>query len=318
MAEASITPKIEKINKKTRRWKKFKNQKYLQIMAIVGVVWMLIFQYIPMAGIIIAFKRYNIASTIFNAQWVGLKYFKQFFVDDQIPLVIKNTLGISFYKLIIGFPLPILFALLLNELKNVKYKKVVQTVTYLPHFLSWVVLGGIMMNWMDMTGLLTKLCVGMHIIPKATNMIGIPSYFWAIVVSSDIWKELGWNAIIYLAAITSIDQEMYEAATIDGAGRFQKMFKITLPCIKPTIAILLILAVSGLLNSNFDQIFVLRNNLNIDASNVLDIYVYKTGIANLQYSYATAVGLLKSVVALILLLSANFVTKKLNDNTSVL
>lgn len=318
MQQTAIGIEKKNIKKKSSKIKKFKSQKYLQIMVILGILWMIIFNYVPMFGILIAFKRYNIAKSIFEAPWVGFKYFAEFFKDDQIPMVLKNTLGISFFKLIFGFPLPIIFAILLNELRSIRYKKFVQTVSYLPHFLSWVVLGGIMMSWMEQTGFLTKLLFNLHIISKPTNMLGTSHYFWQIAVISDIWKELGWNAIIYLAAIASIDQEMYEAATIDGAGRIQKIFKITLPCLKPTIAVLLILAISGLLNSNFDQTFVLRNNLNIDASEVLDIYVYKIGIANLKYSYATAVGLLKSVVALILLLSANAVTKKLNDNTSVL
>jgi putative aldouronate transport system permease protein len=313
--QLSYNVKPDKKAKRRKLWNKIKAQKYLQVMALLGVLWMIIFNYIPMLGIIIAFKRYNIAKPIMDAPWVGLMHFRAFLQDDNLLLVLKNTLGISFLRLIIGFPLPIIFALFLNELNNVRFKKSVQTISYLPHFLSWVVLGGILYTWLADVGIINDILLKLGLISERVNFMAVPKYFWSIVIISDIWKELGWSAIIYLAAIASIDQEMYEAATIDGAGRFGKMFQITLPCIKPTIAILFILAVSGLLNSNFDQIFVLRNSLNQSASDVLDIYVYRIGISNARYSYATAAGLLKSIVALILLITANFTTKKLNETS---
>jgi len=219
-------------------------------------------------------------------------------------------------KLLIGFPMPILFALLLNELRSVRFKKAVQTISYLPHFLSWVILGGILTTWLADVGIINKVLLALGFIHEPISYLAEPSYFWTIIVSSDIWKELGWSAIIYLAAITGVSPELYEAATIDGAGRFQKMYYITLPMIKGTITILFILAVSGILNSNFDQIFVLKNQLNEVASNVIDTYVYQIGISQGRYSYATAVGLVKSVIAFILLLTANSITKRLN-NTSL-
>jgi putative aldouronate transport system permease protein len=290
-------------------------QRYLQAMALLGVAWMFIFNYIPMYGIIIAFKNYDIIKSISAAPWAGLEHFKAFLQDENLSYVIKNTIGMSLIKLIVGFPLPILFALFLNELRSVRLKKVVQTISYLPHFLSWVILGGILATWLADVGIINKLLMALNMIHEPISYLAEPNYFWGIVISSDIWKELGWSAIIYLAAMSGVSPEMYEAATIDGAGRFQKMAYITLPSIKGTIAILFILAISGILNSNFDQILVLRNQLNETASNVIDVYVYQTGLLSGRYSYSAAVGLIKSVIALMLLLSANYVTKKLSDTS---
>ncbi|KTS84585.1 protein lplB [Paenibacillus jamilae] len=297
----------------TRRWG---GQKHLQTMALLGVVWMIIFHYIPMYGILIAFKHFDIIGTISSAPWAGLEHFRAFLEDDNFWYIVKNTLGISLLKLAIGFPLPIVFALFLNEIRSTRFKKSIQTISYLPHFLSWVILGGILTTWLADTGLINQLLLAWGWIDQPISYLAEPGYFWTIVVSSDIWKELGWSAIIYLAAMAGVSTDMYEAATIDGAGRFQKMWYVTLPAIKGTISILFILAVSGILNSNFDQILVLRNSLNESASNVVDIYVYQVGIQQGRFSYSTAVGLLKSVLALILLLIANSVTKRMN-NTSL-
>ncbi|RSK25610.1 sugar ABC transporter permease [Bacillus sp. HMF5848] len=306
---------LSKKEKFKRHLRKLSQQKALQVMALLGVLWMFIFNYIPMYGLIIAFKEYSVIRTIGEAPWVGLMQFKEFLADENFWIVVKNTLGISLIKLFIGFPLPIIFALMLNELTSLQFKKMVQTISYLPHFLSWVVLGGILTTWLADIGIINDILLGMRIIDEPTNFLAEPDYFWGIVIMSDIWKELGWSAIIYLAAIAGVSTELYEAATIDGANRFQKIWHVTLPAIRPTIAILFILAVSGVLNSNFDQILILRNALNESASNVVDIYVYQTGIQNARYSYATAVGLLKAVIAFILLLSANKIVKKLNGTS---
>jgi putative aldouronate transport system permease protein len=295
--------------------RRFMAQKYLQLMALLGIAWMIIFSYIPLYGLIIAFKEFDITQSISAAPWVGLQQFKEFFSDDSLPYVLKNTLGMSLLKLIIGFPLPILFALFINELRSLRFKKAVQTISYLPHFLSWVILGGIITTWLSDVGIINHVLMSLHLIKEPISYLAEPGYFWSIIVSSDIWKELGWNAIIYLAAISSVSPELYEAATIDGANRFQKMFLVTLPMIKGTIAILFILAISGILSSNFDQVFILKNQLNESASNVIDTYVYQVGISEGRYSYSTAVGLFKSIIAFILLLSANFITKKLNDTS---
>lgn len=311
-------PIIESLTRK-EKLKKFKkrlsSQKYLQIMALLGVVWMFIFNYIPMYGLVIAFKEYSIIKTISEAPWVGLMQFKEFLQDENFWIVLKNTLGISLIKLFIGFPLPIIFALMLNELTSMKLKKAVQTISYLPHFISWVVLGGILTTWLADIGVINDILLGLGLISERTNFLAEPDNFWAIVILSDIWKELGWSAIIYLAAIAGVSPELYESSTIDGANRFQKMWHVTLPSIRPTITILFILAVSGILNSNFDQILILRNSLNESASNVVDIYVYQLGIQNARYSYATAVGLMKAIIAFILLFSANKIAKKLNGTS---
>ncbi|SDX45966.1 sugar ABC transporter permease [Paenibacillus sp. CF384] len=295
--------------------RKMIGQKYLQVMALLGVAWMIIFNYIPMYSVIIAFKEFDIIHSVHDAPWVGFQHFREFLEDDELPGVIWNTVGMSMIKLIIGFPLPIIFALFLNELRSLKLKKFVQTISYLPHFLSWVILGGILTTWLADVGIINNILIALGFIDEPISYLAEPSYFWSIVISSDIWKELGWSAIIYLAAIAGVSPEMYEAATIDGAGRFQKMWFVTLPSIQGTIAILFILAVSGILNSNFDQILVLRNSLNESASNVIDVYVYQTGLLSGRYSYSAAVGLFKSIIALILLIMANQVSKKLNDTS---
>jgi putative aldouronate transport system permease protein len=298
-----------------RLLKKLKSQKQLQLMAWLGVIWMIIFSYIPMYGVVIAFKKYNIVKPIADAPWVGLQYFKEFLSDENFKIVLKNTIGISLLKLLVCFPIPIFFALMLNELTSVKFKKFVQTISYLPHFLSWVILGGIMMNWLSDVGLINKILMDLHILKQPITFMAEPKYFWGISVISELWKELGWSAIIYLAAIAGVDPEMYEAATIDGAGRFSRMFYITIPSIKPTIALLFVLAVSGLLNTNFDQIMVLKNSLNASSSEVIDTFVYRMGLQSARFSYATAVGLFKSVIAFMLLWIANFASKKLNDTS---
>lgn len=291
--------------------KKFWNQRILQLMVLPGIIWMIVFNYIPMGGIIIAFKKYKITRTIAEAPWVGLKYFEEFFKDTNFLNIIANTIGISLLKLIIGFPLPIIFALLINEIRNLKFKKFTQTISYLPHFLSWVVLGGILTTWLSKEGVINDFLVAIKVLKEPISFLGNPKHFWGIALISDSWKELGWSAIIYLAAITGVDQQMYEAATVDGANKLHKIFYITLPSITGTIAIMLILQVSSLLNSNFDQIMILKNQINISRSQVIDTYVYQVGMTLGKFSYATAVGLFKSIIALMLLLTSNKTCKKL-------
>ena len=312
------------LNKKTFL-QRLREEKYLQIMAWCGLIWMIIFNYAPMYGILIAFKKnFKITTPLFSKEfwsspWAdhfGFQHFINFFKDAEFANIMMNTLGISLLKLLICFPLPIVFALLLNEVRNARFKRFVQTVSYLPHFLSWVVLGGILTTWLDSSGLINQLLVRMGILDEGISFLAYPKYFWGITVISDLWKELGWSTIIYLAAISGIDQEMYEAAEVDGAGRLRKIVSITLPAIQGTIIIMLILQVGQLLNTNFDQVFVLWNPLNAERSNVIDIYTYTTGMRGMRYSYATAIGLFKSVAAFALLFITNQITKKVN-NTSL-
>lgn len=305
-------------------WQRLKDEKWLQLMAWLGLAWMLVFNYAPMYGLLIAFKKnYKITTPLFSLEFLksawadnfGLQHFINFFKDAEFANIMINTLGISLLKLLICFPLPIVFAILLNEVKNDRFKKNIQTISYLPHFLSWVVLGGILTSWLDENGLVNQVFVKVGLMQKPLSYLAYPRFFWFIVVFSDLWKELGWSAIIYLAAISGIDQQMYEAAEIDGASRLRQIFSITLPSIKGTIIIMFILAVGGLLNSNFDQIFVLWNPLNSERSNVIDIYTYTTAMRSMRYSYASAIGLFKSVVAFILLFIANQFTKKVNKTS---
>lgn len=291
-------------------------------MALCGVAWMILFNYVPLYGLLIAFKKnFIITKPLFSMEFLqsawaannGLQHFIAFLHDDEFFNIMQNTLGISLLKLVFSFPLPIIFALLLNELKKPEFKKIVQTISYLPHFLSWVVLGGILTSWLSEGGILNEVLINFGIIEEGITYLAYPEYTWAILIISDIWKELGWSAIIYLAAISGIDPALYEAAEVDGASRLRQVFSITLPCIKGTVAILFILAVGNLLNSNFDQILVLWNPLNAPRSNVIDIYTYNTAMRSMRFSYAAAIGLFKSVFAFILLFIADRVTKKLND-----
>lgn len=301
--------------KNNNLWKRIKQQRFLLLMVIPGMIWLFVFCYLPMYGCQIAFQNYRITDTLGTSQWVEFKWFLKFFNDPSFLEIMKNTLGISLLKLVFGFTAPIIFALMLNEIRNVKFKRAVQTLSYLPHFLSWVILGGIMITWLSDTGLINKVLIALGLLDEGISFLAKPEYFWGISVISEIWKELGWGAIIYLAAISGIDPTLYEAAEIDGANRFHKLWYITLPEISGTIAILFILQVGGIMGSNFDQIFVLHNSLNDSASNVIDMFVYKIGIGNGSYSYATAIGLFRSVISLFLLLIANKVTSKLEGSS---
>ena len=303
-----------KMNKFLRKVYK---QRFLLMMVIPGIIFMLVFNFYPIYFAQIAFKDYNITmgTHLSLAPWVGLAHITEFFKSPDFANVMIDTLGISFYKLLIGFPIPIIFAIMLNEITQTRFKKMVQTVTYLPHFLSWIIIGGILLTWMSDSGLITNALYRLHLINNNNNMLANASYFWPISVGTELWKEFGWNSIIYLAAIATIDTEMFEAARIDGAGKLRQIWNITLPSIAPTIVLMLILAISGLFGSNFDQIFVLRNAVNAPASNVIDIYVYQASFMYNRFDYATAVGLFKSLIAAIMLIGANASSRKLTGNS---
>lgn len=287
----------------------------LQVIALLGAAWLIVFSYVPLPGIYIAFSDYKVTRGIFGGAFVGLKHFAEFLTDKNLPNVIINTLAISGLNLTIGFVMPIIFALLLNELKNLRYKRVVQTVSYLPHFLSWVVLGGFLISWTSEYGLINQLLMQFNLIKTPTYLLSDEQYFWWVALISQLWKETGWNAILFIAAIAGVSQELYESATLDGANRFQKARYITVPGISSTIAILFILQSAYILSSNFDQIFVLRNTLNANRSTVLDIYTYRIGIQLGRFSYSTAVGLTKSVISLLLLLITNKVSERVTGST---
>lgn len=293
-----------------------KNGWELLSMASLSVLFLGVFAYVPMFGIILAFKDgdgvLNLTNAMFQSEWVGFGNFKEFFLDKDFINVLKNTLGLNLLSLLFTFPAPILFAILMNEIKNHKFKTAVQTVTFFPQFLSWVVYGGIILSLINMdTGALSKILVSLNIISETTDIIAEPRYFWAIIILSNILKGVGWGSVIYLAAICGLDKALFEAAEIDGANRFQCVIHITLPGIATTVTVYLLLAISGLLNNGVEQIMVFQNQLNLSASEVIDTFVLKYGIRQNMYSYATAIGLFKSVIGLILIVLANFSVKKI-------
>ncbi|MCQ6563072.1 ABC transporter permease [Paenibacillus mendelii] len=292
---------------KSETWQKVKQYRVLLIMLIPGMLYYLIFHYLPMYGVVLAFKDFKITRGILGSPWVGLDVFNKVFSDNYFYVVLKNTIVISFYKLIFGFPVPIVFALLLSEISSAKFKKAAQTVSYLPHFISWVVLGGIFFTIFSLEGSVNTILQWFGVDPVL--FMADDRYFRSILVATSIFQGFGWGSIIYFAAISSIDPQMYEAAIIDGAGRFKRMIYISIPMLVPVIAIMLILSMSGILDAGFDQIFNMYNIRVMNVSDIIDTYVYRKGLVEMNYSYATAVGLFKSLVALILIVSVNRVVK---------
>ncbi|HEY5560272.1 MAG TPA: ABC transporter permease subunit [Clostridiaceae bacterium] len=289
--------------------KYLKRDKLLYLMLVPGIAFFIIFKYVPMYGILIAFKEYSFKGGITGSPWVGLKYFNQFFGSPDFGRVMGNTIKISLYKLIIGFPAPIIFAMLLNEVRNSVYKRTIQTVVYLPHFLSWVVIGNLVIILLaPKSGLISGMLTLMT--GKEINLLMNPDYFRGVLVLSDMWKELGWSTIIYLAALNGVDPNLYEAADIDGANGFQSMIHITLPSIRSVVIIMLILRVGYILDAGFEQVLIMSNALVNDVSEIIDTYVYKIGLLQAQYSLSTAVNLFKSAIGLCLVVTINKIAKR--------
>ncbi|UVI33370.1 ABC transporter permease [Paenibacillus spongiae] len=290
-------------------------QKYLYLMVVPCMIWFIVFNYIPMAGIIIAFKKYTFAKGIFGSPWAGLQYFEQFVTGYHFKIILINTLAISFLKLIFAFPAPIALALLLNEVKLKLFKRSVQTLSYMPHFISWVIVIGIWGRMLSVDeGIVNTVLIKLGIADEPINFMLTSQYMWSIATLSEIWKTVGFSSIIYLAALSAINTELYEAAGIDGAGRFRKLFHITLPGIRPTIAILFILAIGGIFSSNFDQLYIMGLPPVLDKTEVIDTYIYRYGLQHLQYNIGAAAGLLRSFVALILVLLTNKIVKMLGED----
>ncbi|WP_443663575.1 ABC transporter permease [Clostridium sp.] len=296
---------------------KVKEQKELILITLPFLVLLIVFVYVPLWGWIMAFQNYKPALGVQGSEWVGLKNFSVLFKDPDFYHAIRNTLGISVLKFVTGFTGAITLAVLINEVRNVKFKKVVQTISYLPHFVSWVVAASIVTTALSPdNGIVNEVLIALHFIKEPIAFMGIPKLFWGILAGSDLWKEIGWSTIIYLAAMTAIDNELYEAASIDGAGRIRKVFAITLPSIIPTIKILMILSIGWLLTANFEQVYLLRNGMVADVSNTLEIYVYNLGIPLGRYSFATTAGIFTSVVSLILVMSCNRLSKLLDGESA--
>lgn len=298
-------------------WSQFIYQWQLQLMILPGIVFMIIFNYVPIYGLVLAFKQYTVVDTIGDAPWVGLENFAIILSDKYFWESVVNTLGISAIKLSLGFFLPIVLAIMIYEVPWTPFKKIVQTLTYLPHFFSWIILGGMLISWMSTNGLLNDFLgmIGFH---ATTNHLLEANQYWWIAALSDVWKEAGWGTILYLAVMSGIDPSLYEAAEVDGASKLSRIWYITIPELGTMITLNLILTVSALFGSNLDQTLVLQNSQNQPKSEVINSYVYRVGLSQGDFSYATAVGLGVSVISALLLVITNLVSKKFNDNESVL
>jgi putative aldouronate transport system permease protein len=294
--------------------KRLIEQRYLLLLSAPFVIWLIVFKYIPLTGWAMAFQDYKPQFGFFQQNFVGLKHFRALFAARQFYQALQNTLGMSILGLVFGFTTSIAFAILLNELRGLHFKRFTQTVSYLPHFVSWVIVANIVTNILSPSGPVNELLVRWGILREPYNFMIQQNLFWWIVVFSDIWKETGWNAIIYLAAITGIDAAIYEAAEIDGVNRLQKIRYITLPGIKSTIIILLIMSIGNIINIGFEKQMLLGNSVVSARSLVLDKYALDYGIGLFRYSYGTAIGIFKSVVSIILLICANTAARRIGED----
>lgn len=290
----------------------------LLLMMLPALATFLIFRYGAMFGLAMAFVDYkakigqSFLQNVMGSEWVGLKYFEQFLTSLNGTQVLRNTLLISLYKIVFCFPAPILLAIMLNELQSIRFKKVVQTVTYLPHFISWVVLAGILRMVLS-PDYGVSVAIANFFGTTPINFIGNKSYFRGLLVVTEIWREVGWNSIIYLAALTGIDPGLYEAAIIDGAGRFKRIIHVTIPCLVPTIVIMLILRTGTIMDAGFDQVYNMYNNSVRSVAEIIDTYIYEKGIIDTQYSYTTAIGLFKSIIGLGMVLLTDRIAKSLGQ-----
>lgn len=294
-------------------WKEFKKQKVLMIWSAAFLIYGIIFCYVPLGGWLMAFQNYKPKDGLWGSKFIGLDKFKTLFSDSSFLQVIRNTLAMGVINLVFTFVAAIAFAILLNEVHSKIGKKSVQTISYLPHFLSWIVVTGILHDVLSGTGIVNELLMNLGLLSQPLNFFAHPKYFWWIVGFANVWKETGWNAIIYLSAITAISPSLYEAASIDGAGRWAKIRHVTLPGIKPTIMILLLMNVGNVLNAGFEVQYLLGNGLVQSVSQTIDIYVLKWGISQLDYSIGTAAGIFKSVVSIILIVAANQISKRVGE-----
>ncbi|WP_318653423.1 ABC transporter permease [Paenibacillus rhizovicinus] len=283
--------------------------KYLYLLLLPGMLLILLFRYVPMYGIIIAFQDFNIFQGMNDQEWVGFAQFSRLFHSPDFIEILRNTILISVYKLLCAFTIPVILSLLLNELRHVAFKRVTQSIIYLPHFISWVIFSGILISFLNPVDGMVNAIIEMFG-GKPIDFLGDTRYFRSILVISDSYKEVGWGTIIYLAAISGVSPELYESARMDGANKARQMWHVTLPAIRPVIIILLILSLANILEAGFQQIYLLYSPLVYDVSDIIDTYVYRVGIQDANYSYATAAGLFKSVVAMVLIVSVNKIVKK--------
>ena len=309
---------VHKKTLKQRLW----DQRYLYILLFPALACLIVFSYIPMSGIYMAFTNFQprgngYIGDLFGAEFVGFQWFEYFFTTDFFKIM-RNTLATSLLTLLFSFPLPIILAVLLNEVKNKFAKSFVQTATYLPYFISWVIAANIFLTFLSSDGVINNILIALGVTDESIQFFQHGPYFWWILAFANAWKGMGYNAIIYLAAISGISQDMYEAAEIDGANRWKKIIHITLPAIKGTIIVMLILAIGGVLNTGYEQQLLMANDSILEYSDVLDTYAYRYGLRNGMYSYGTAVGLFKSIVSFILVMGANKISKRFSDDQSTL
>lgn len=304
--------------------RRFRKQLPFQIFVWLGLAFLLVFNYAPMFGVLIAFKNYKIStgiSGIFTSEWVGLRYFRELVRDYNFPNLVRNTLALSVLKLVFSFPVPIILAIMLTETRSAFMRRFVQTASYLPHFISWVIVSGMAYAFFSTeTGMINNALMTLHIIQEPIKILTDPNSFWGLAVASAIWKEAGWWTIIFLASISGIDPTQYEAAEMDGAGRMQRIWHVTLPGMKSAIIAVLILSIGsilggGMVGSNFEQVMLLGNSLNNDKAQIIQTYAFNVGLAQGRYAFAAATDLIQSFIAVILVVSANTIAKKVSGSS---
>ena len=307
-AGAVINPELA--NKKSK-WHTLGKQKMLILMSVPFVLYVILFRYIPLWGWTMAFQNYKPARNFFQQSWVGFKWFAELFHSPEFLRSLRNTVGMSLISTALGYITAIVLAVFLNEVRFIGIKRFVQTVSYLPHFLSWVIVCGLVANVLNVEdGTLNNILLGLNIVKEPIKWLSIPKYFWPIIGWTYVWKEVGWNTIVYLGAMTAIDPCLYEAAQIDGCGRLRKIWHITLPGIKPTIIIMMIMSAGHILDANFEMPYLLQNGMIQDVAETIDIYVLKYGFKLSRYGLATAAGIFKNAVNILLLIIANTIAKK--------
>lgn len=298
--------------KKETLFSYMKRHKWMYLLMLPGIIYFIIFKYVPMGGLIISFQNYSPYLGIAGSEWVGVEHFKNFFMNPDFKMLLINTFSISILNLVFFFPMPIILALLLNEVKNKFMKKSVQTMIYIPHFISMVIVASLTFTLLNTeSGIINQIVYA--VTGQKLEFLSDPKYFRWIIVIQNIWKETGWGMIIFMAALAGVDTQLYEAAQVDGAGKLRQMWHITLPAIKSTIIIMLIMKVGTLLNTGFEQIFLMKNSLNSSVAEVFDTYVYTLGITQGAFSYSTAVGMFKSLVATVMVVSTNWICKKCGE-----
>ncbi|UOQ47040.1 sugar ABC transporter permease [Gracilibacillus caseinilyticus] len=299
--------------KKKSKWNQILKEKWLYFMVLPGLIYFILFKYVPMWGIVIAFQDYSPFLGVWESEWVGFEHFQYFFSNPDFLRLLRNTFILALYDLVFFFPAPIILSLMLNEIRLSFYKRTLQTLVYVPHFMSWVIIASV--SYVFLTtggGVVNELLSGL--IGKEVNFLSSPDWFRPMIIGQIMWKETGWGTVIFLAALASVDQEQYEAAIVDGAGRFRRLWHVTLPALRSTIVILLILRLGNFLDTGFQQIYLMSNSLNRSVADVFDTYVYFVGITEGAFSYSTAVGLFKSIVGIVLIVGADRLAKKVGES----